>query len=56
MGRGRSSIEIPAGARYSTYYADPGYGGANWAFCTTKTDLRPYGLDNMISSARRGYY
>ena len=51
-----SSIEIPGGAGYSTYYADPGYGGINWAFCTTKNDLRPYGLDNMISSVRRGCY
>lgn len=46
----------PAGAGYSTYYADPGYGGISWAFYTTKTDPRPYGLDNVISSARRGWY
>ena len=51
-----SSIEIPAGAGYSTYYAEPGYEGGNWAFCTTKTDLSLYGFDNMISSARKGYY
>ncbi|NLT72762.1 MAG: hypothetical protein GXX94_01005 [Chloroflexi bacterium] len=51
-----SSIEIPTGAGYSSYYTDPDYAGISWAFYTTKTDLRPYGLDNVISSVRRGYY
>lgn len=51
-----SSIEIPGGAGYSTYYADPSYGGISWAFYATKTDLGPYGLDNMISSVGRGLY
>jgi len=51
-----SSIEIPGGAGYSSYYADSDYGGSSWAFCTTKADLGPYGLDNMISSVRKGYY
>jgi hypothetical protein len=51
-----SSIEIPPVAGYSTYYAGPGYGAPSWAFYTTIRDLGPYGLDNMISSVRRGYY
>ena len=45
-----------AGAGYSTYYADPGYGEISWVFWTAKSDSRPYGLDDVIRSARRGYY
>jgi hypothetical protein len=51
-----SSIQIPAGAGYSSYFAGPQYGPPSMAFNATEPDLRIFGFDNMISSARKGSY
>ena len=51
-----SSIEIPAGAGYSTYFLEPGYAGPNWIFARSVSDLRAAGCNDAISSARRGWY
>jgi len=51
-----SSIELPSGAGYSTYYVYPNYQGVNYAFAETISDLRPYGFNDVISSVQRGLH
>ncbi|HOG46906.1 MAG TPA: beta/gamma crystallin-related protein [Anaerolineae bacterium] len=46
-----SSIEVPDGAGYSTYYAYRNYGGISYVFDQSIRDLRTCGLNDMISSA-----
>ncbi len=41
---------------WQAFSTDPGYAGNNWCTSVTIADLRPYGLDKVISSVRRGIY
>ena len=49
-----SSIEIPSGAGYSTYFQHVNYGGDKKSFNNNVSDLRDYNFNDIISSAYKG--
>lgn len=51
-----SSIQVLDGAGYSTYFMEPGYGQPSWLLDRSVADLRTAGCNDVISSARRGWY